>query len=126
MNTLLVVLGIGIFIFLLVWSIRTPSRWQRLIQTTAEDGVIEPLLVELYRRPPMLQSRFYDEAMQQLIVSNPDAAVRLTLSVVPKYPDNKRSQTWLTRLQETDTTVGLLPAGFVEQYSRSCCSLEAG
>jgi|GEM_PF-3030608 len=126
MNGLLFLVACVVFLLLLNWAIRTPSRWQELVQKAAVDGDLDPLLEELERRPELLQPRFYDEAMKRLLLSNLDAAVHLTIIFVPKYPEAKQSQYWLRTLREMEPRSPLLGSEFLEQYHRANCCTAAG
>ena len=126
MNIFLFLLGMGIFVVLLIWAIRTPSRWQQLVHAASQDGQIEPMMDELSRRPQELQPRFYDEAMNMLVCENLDVAVRLTIAFTPKHVNHKRVQYWLEHLQVLEPQSPLLTTEFLEKHHRACCSPAGG
>ena len=126
MNVLLFFLGVGVFGFLLVWAIRTPSRWKQLVMEAAQNDQIQPMLDELDRRPKELQPRFYDEAMQLLMRDNRNVAVRLAIAFTPRHPGHKRVQYWLSKIQELNHEPPLLSTEFLEKYHRACCSPAGG
>ena len=126
MNILWFLLGAGIFSFLLVWAIRTPSRWEELVKIAAQDGQIEPMMEELSRRPKELQPRFYDEAMSMLVRENIDVATRFMIVFTPKHVDHKRVQFWLAELQKLEPQSPLLTTEFLEKHHRACCSPAGG
>ena len=126
MNILLFLLGLGVFAMLLVWAIRTPSRWQQLVQTAAQDGDIAPMMEELSRRPKELQPRFYDEAMHVLVHDNLDVATRFMIAFTPTHTDQKRVQFWLAELQNLEPKSPLLTTEFLEQHHRASCSPAGG
>ena len=126
MSGFLILGSFAIFALLFTWAIRTPSRWETLIQKASSDGHIEPLLEELKRRPELLRPRFYDEAMHKLIDTNQDVAAQFTMAFVPTFPDNKHCQEWLSRLESLEPRPPLLSTSFLEQYTRSHRSSGAG
>ena len=115
-----------IFLGALVWAIRTPSTWKRLVFQAAKDQQIDSLVEELSKRPMLVQPRFYDEAMEYLYSHNPEVAARLTLFFVPQFPEHKFSQKWMEHLRELDREVPLLTTEFLEQYTRTSCATGAG
>ena len=115
-----------IFLWALVWAIRTPSTWKRLVFQAVKDEDVEPLVEELFNRPPLVQPRFYDEAMEHLYSHNPEVAIRLTMVFVPKFPEHKFSQKWLTIVKELEPQSPLLTSEFIEQYTRSNCTTGVG
>ena len=121
----ILVLGI-LFVVLFIWSLRTPSRWEQLIEAASESGDIEALTEELMRRPEILQPRFFHEAMNTLVHTNQDVAVRFTIAFAPAHPENKHTQYWLTELQSMEATAALLPTEFIEKHHRPSCSPAGG
>ena len=119
-------LSLTLFVVLLVWAIRTPSRWETLVKNASQDGLIEPLIEELDRRPDIFRPKFYDQAMQLLFRTNIDAAIRLTLVVVPKNHESKQIQYWLRNLRTIEPQNPLLTTEFLERYTTSCCSAGVG
>lgn len=126
MNIFLFFLGVGVFGILLVWAIRTPSRWEQLVLAAAHDGQIQPVMEELSRRPQELQPRFYDEAMHMLSRNNIDVAIRFAVAFTPTHPEHKRVQYWLAELQKMKPKSPLLTTEFLEQHHRACCSPAGG
>ena len=126
MNALLFLVGVGVFGSLLVWAIRTPSRWEQLVKAAAQDGQLEPVMTELSGRPKELQPRFYDEAMQILVRDNLDVAIRFMIAFTPEHPDHKRVQFWLTVFQSMEPRSPLLTTEFLEKHHRACCSPAGG
>ena len=109
-------------ICLAILAMRTPSRWQRLISQAGEDGSTEELMLELGARPELLRPRFYDEAMLQLVTTNPPVAVELTVQFVPQFPEHKMCQKWLIALQRSTEQGPLLEPDFLAKYLREGCS----
>jgi hypothetical protein len=126
MESLPVVLSALAFLSAFLWAVRTPSNWQKLIQQAAKDCSVEPLIAELLKRPPLVQPRFYDEAMEYLHIQNPEVAVRLTMVFVPNNTEHKLSQKWLKKLHDLKHQPPLLTSEFLEQYTRTNCSTAAG
>lgn len=126
MDGISIVVCATIFLGAFVWALRSPSNWQRLVFQAAKDQQIEPLVDELSKRPPLVQPRFYDEAMEYLYSHNPEVAIRLTMVFVPKFPEHKFSQKWLTIVKELEPQSPLLTSEFIEQYTRSNCTTGVG
>ena len=126
MTGLIFLISISIFLMLLIWAIRTPSRWETLVQTAAKDGRLDPLLEELDRRPLMLQPKFYNEAMAILIQSDIDVATQLSIVFVPRYPEDRHCQHWLRVLREMEPRSPLLTSAFLDQHHRANCSPAGG
>ena len=126
MNALFFFFGVGVFGFLLVWALRTPSRWEQLVRRAAEDGGIGPVMEELSRRPKELQPRFYDEAMHILVHDNLDVATRFMIAFTPEHPGHKRVQYWLSQIQGLNPESPLLTTEFLEKHHRACCSPAGG
>ena len=91
MDGFFVVICAIIFVIALFWAVRTPSNWQKLVIQSAKDENIEPLTNALSKRPPLVQPRFFDEAMEYLLIHNPEVAIRLTLEFVPNNVEHKHS-----------------------------------
>ena len=123
---MLIGLALICFISLFVWAVRTPSRWVLMVQKSSQDGNVEPLLEELDRRPEIFRPKFYDEAMRVLIDTNLEVAIRLTVAVVPSHPESKQSQEWIKVLSIRAPEHPLLPADFLNMFTRSGCSTGAG
>ena len=126
MDGISIVVCAMIFLGAFVWALRSPSNWQRLVFQAAKDQQIEPLVDELSKRPPLVQPRFYDEAMEYLYSHNTEVAARLTLFFVPQFPEHKFSQKWLTIVKELEPQSPLLTSEFIEQYTRSNCTTGVG
>jgi hypothetical protein len=126
MDGISIVVCATIFLCALVWAIRTPSKWKRLVFQAAKEEDVEPLIEELFNRPPLVQPRFYDEAMEYLYIHNPEVAIRLTMFFVPKFPEHTLSQKWLAMVKMVDPESPLLTTEFLEQYTRTNCSTAAG
>ena len=115
-----------IFLCALVWAIRTPSTWKRLVFQAVKDEDVEPLVEELFNRPPLVQPRFYDEAMEHLYLHNLDVAARLTMVFVPQFPGHRFGQKWIEQLRDLELEAPLLSTEFLEQYTRSNCTTGVG
>jgi hypothetical protein len=126
MDGIFIVVCATIFLGAFVWALRSPSNWQRLVFQAAKDQQIEPLVDELSKRPPLVQPRFYDEAMEYLYSHNPEVAIRFTMVFVPKFPEHKLSQKWLAMVKMVEPRWPLLTSEFLEQYTRSNCTTGVG
>ena len=126
MDGIFTVVCATIFLGAFVWAIRTPSTWKRLVLQAAKDQQLQPLVAELFNRPPLVQPRFYNEAMEYLYSQNPEVAARLTMVFVPQFPEHKLSQKWMEQLRGLDREVPLLTTEFLEQYTRTSCATGAG
>ena len=126
MDGIFIVVGMTIFLCGLVWAIRTPSTWNRLVFQAAKEEDVEPLVTELFNRPPLVQPRFYNEAMEYLYSQKPELSARLTMVFVPQFPEHKFSQKWMEQLRGLDREVPLLTTEFLEQYTRTSCATGAG
>ena len=114
------------FCGLWIWAIQRPSSWQLLIVQCTEAKDIQLLLEDLERKPPLVQPRFYDEAMQYFLQHNLDLAVELTLRFVPTHPDHALSQEWMEFLASRDETSEYFSSEFLTQYRRTGCATGAG
>ena len=109
-----------------VWAMRRPSRWQQLVSSVAQTGNVDHLIEELQKKPSLVQPRFYDEAMQHLVLVDLDLATALTLQVVPIIPEHKLVQEWLAFLSTNETTAPFFGSEFLQRYRRSGCATGTG
>ena len=126
MNNPLLILALFMFLALWLWAIRQPSSWQLLLKQTIAQRDIEPLYLELQRKPELVQPRFFDEAMKYLMQTDLLLATQLTLRFVPLLPDNKLSQYWLEYMHSQQETSVHFSSEFLEKYRRTNCATGAG
>lgn len=119
---------VGGFGFLGLWisAMRRPSAWQQLVMHSLETRDLEPLLMDLQRKPSLVQPRFYDEAMQTFLQQDIDLAVDLTLQFVPMHPDHAFSQEWMGFLARQEECTERFTSEFLTRYRRTGCSTGSG
>ena len=93
---------------------------------SVETRDLEPLLMDLQRKPSLVQPRFYDEAMQTLLQRNIDLAVELTLQFVPMHPNHALSQEWMEFLVSQEATTDRFTSEFLMRYRRTGCTTGSG
>jgi hypothetical protein len=91
-----------------------------------ESRDLEPLLMDLQRKPSLVQPRFFDEAMQTFLQRDIDLAVELTLHFVPMHPDHAFSQEWMEFLARQEEYTERFTSEFLTRYRRSGCSIGSG